>query len=134
MPQLSQSRLQCSFWNSTTPLIIEAPFYHQGPNGMETGLFLNCVDSEDFVYTLSEKERAQKQALLDCFTTQKDTLRYFSTKTERYRASPQYRFAKPPHPGRAFYDHLGWGITSDQFCKLASKVETTLTSARPAQC
>jgi LmbE family N-acetylglucosaminyl deacetylase len=119
---------------SRAPLIVEAPFYHHGQHGIETGVFLNSSDGEEVVYTLSAMERARKQALLDCFTTQKETLRYFTTEMERYRAAPQYVFTKPPHAGRVFYDYLNWGITSDRFCHLAMEAAKKLTPARSAQC
>jgi N-acetylglucosamine malate deacetylase 2 len=115
-------------------LIVEAPFYHQGPHGIETGKFLRSSETEEVVYTLSDAERAHKRALLDCFTTQRETLRYFSTQMERYRSSPQYVFTEPPHPGSVFYDRFSWGITSDQFCRMASESEKQLTFVRPVRC
>ena len=119
---------------SAAPLIIEAPFYHQGPCGIETGCFLDSVETEEIVFMLTDAEGARKQALLDCFTTQKDMLQYFSTEMERYRVSPQYVFTQPPHAGPVFYDNFDWGVTSDRFCRLANQAELNLMGARWALC
>jgi len=94
------------FLDSEAPLIVEAAFYHQGVQGIQTGSFVDSVEFEEVVYTLTDTERARKLELLACFTTQKDMLRNFSTREERYRASPQYEFTRPPHAGRIFYDNF----------------------------
>ena len=122
------------FLGPAAPLIIEAPFYHQGPRGIETGSFLNSVENGEVGFALTDTERARKQALLDCFTTQQDMLQYFSTQMERYRVSPRYVFTQPPHAGPAFYDNFGWGVTSDLFCSLVNEAEMNLTGARWARC
>lgn len=111
----------------TRPLIVEAPFYHAGPSGIETGKFLKSPAPQPLMaYRLTEDERGRKDALLACFGTQTETLRYFDLQYERYRVAPQYNFLRPPHPGSAFYDSFPWGMSSNRFCELAAEAQTQL--------
>ena len=83
---------------------------------METGKFLASVQKlPEITYKLTENERAQKQALLACFTTQQQTLRCFDTECESYRIAPQYNFRKLPHQAPLLYDHYSWGADSQRF-------------------
>jgi N-acetylglucosamine malate deacetylase 2 len=106
------------------PLMIECASYHAGPNGIETGRFLpHSSDEQEVVYQLSPEERQRKQALLGCFTTQKEVLSCFKVEEERFRIAPEYNFRKPPHTGQVFYDQYPWGMTSQRFCELAIEAE-----------
>lgn len=105
---------------NTAPEIIEAAFYHSGPNGVEAGSFLPSAPiSAEAVYPLIEEERQRKQARLACFTTQHETLSNFPLVDERYRIAPRYDFSRPPHAGPILYDQFPWGMTSERFCELA---------------
>ena len=111
----------------SVPLVVEGTFYHAGPNGMTTGSFLpHAQSTQEIEYRLSSEERMRKQALLACFTTQQETLRYFALDFERFRIAPEYDFCRPPHPSPVFYDQYPWGMTSQRFCKLAEKAEDVL--------
>ncbi len=108
----------------TPPLLIEATFYHQGPRGIETGVFLGPAPEPGVVeHWLSAEEQQRKQALLACFTTQRNTLQYFPTDAERFRIAPTYDFARPPHPGALFYEQFPWGMTGAHFCELAQAAQ-----------
>jgi LmbE family N-acetylglucosaminyl deacetylase len=112
------------------PVIIEAAFYHAGQQGIETNRFLpGPVATTEVTRQLSAAERADKQALLDCFTTQRDTLKYFDPGIERYRIAPAYDFTQPPHEGELFYERFPWGMTGDRFRRLAA-----LALAEPYTC
>jgi LmbE family N-acetylglucosaminyl deacetylase len=103
------------------PVIIEAAFYHACQQGIETNRFLpGPVATAEVTRQLSAAERADKQALLDCFTTQRNTLKYFDPGIERYRIAPAYDFTQPPHAGELFYERFPWGITGDRFRGLAA--------------
>ena len=102
---------------SEQPVLVEAAFYHQGPNGIETGCFLG-VGAED-TYELDEDERRNKQAMLDAFVTQQDTLGLFPPVVERFRIAPQYDFTRAPHEGLLFYEHYPWGMSGERFRELA---------------
>jgi N-acetylglucosamine malate deacetylase 2 len=117
------------------PLIIESTFYHAGPNGMETGNFLPPSSSErEIAYRLSNEERQRKQALLECFTTQKDVLSCFKLEEERFRIAPVYDFCQPPQTGQVFYDQFPWGMTSQRFCELAIEAENALQAEAMSTC
>jgi len=108
------------------PAILEAPFYHAGANGMETGSFLGdgATTSVDLglrrVCELSPVERARKRERLDCFVTQRETLAQFGIEREQFRIAPVYDFCRPPHPGRLLYENFAWGATGEQFRALAA--------------
>jgi LmbE family N-acetylglucosaminyl deacetylase len=111
-----------------TPAIIEAPFYNARNRG--TGGFLPSTDLPDeVVYELTPGELARKQALLDCFTSQRDTLRGFTAAEERYRVAPAYDFSTPPHQPPVLYDGYPWGMNSARFCDLALEAERELREA-----
>lgn len=106
------------------PVIIEAPFYHAGREGIEAGRFLPPPDNTEIVeYRLTPEELRRKQALFACFKTQQETLRLFPLEYERFRVAPEYEFSRPPHSGQVFYDRFPWGMTSDRFCALAKREE-----------
>ena len=117
------------------PQILEAPFYHAGPDGaMRTGVFLHEVDPpRTRSCALSAAERTNKQARLACFASQSETLAQFSLDRETFRLAPAYHFAAPPHAGRLLYEHFPWGITGEHFRALAaaawSELWTELTAA-----
>jgi LmbE family N-acetylglucosaminyl deacetylase len=112
------------------PVIIEAAFYHAGQQGIETNRFLpGPVATTEVTRQLSAAETADKQALLDCFTTQRDTLKYFDPGIERYRIAPAYDFTQPPHEGNLFYERFPWGMTGERFRRLAG-----LAVAEPYTC
>lgn len=100
--------------------IVEAPFYHAGKSGIETGQFLPN-GSTGVRCPLSPEEKNKKWERLDCFATQVETLRPFRVEEERYRFAPDYDFTQPPHPGRLFYENFSWGMTGAQFCDLAAR-------------
>lgn len=102
------------------PQIIEAAFYHSGPNGVEAGSFLpSTPTSAEAIYPLTDEERQRKHARLACFTTQRETLSSFPLTDERYRIAPHYDFSQPPHAGPVLYDQFPWGMTSKRFRELA---------------
>jgi N-acetylglucosamine malate deacetylase 2 len=120
--QRSSERVQGT--GLTSPLIIEAVFYHAGPNGIETGCFLPHLEqTAEIHYPLSPDEQHRKQALLACFTTQQQTLQYFPVERESFRIAPRYDFHRPPHDGPVFYDRFSWGMTSARFCELTVEAD-----------
>ncbi|MGH9561051.1 MAG: PIG-L deacetylase family protein [Terracidiphilus sp.] len=102
------------------PAIVEAPFYHLGPHGMETGCFLPHSEILDQIRRLlSRREQKSKQRLLACFASQQGILSHFPSEFESFRIAPCYNFHEPPHDGPVLYDAFPWGMNSEQFCELA---------------
>ena len=109
------------------PLVLEAPFYHAGPRGFQTGTFLEREGwMPEIVYELSETERARKRRLIACFVTQRETLQGFDDSIERFRIAPVYDFTRPPHAGRLLYEQYPWGMSAEHFCRLAEQAEAEL--------
>jgi LmbE family N-acetylglucosaminyl deacetylase len=118
-----------------TPVIMECTLYHSGPNGISTGAFLPQTPSlYEVVHALSPEEQARKQARVACFTTQRDTLSWFSFDEERFRIAPTYDFTRPPHPAPVWYDRFPWGMTSDSFSWLAAEAERALSAEPETAC
>jgi hypothetical protein len=59
--------------------------------------------------------------MLDCFSSQRETLRWFRVDDEPIRRAPDYDFSEPPHPGRLFYDSYNWGMTGTEWLRLARR-------------
>jgi LmbE family N-acetylglucosaminyl deacetylase len=108
------------------PLILEAAFYHAGAHGLEAGCFLPGAITPEIAYTLSEDEQQRKRNLLACFTSQRETLKYFPLDCERFRIAPEYDFERPPHAGAVWYERFAWGMSSQQFCQLAGHARRQL--------
>jgi hypothetical protein len=91
--------------------------------------FLPYHDCDTIVLELTDQERSQKQQLLACYATQKQTLAAFPLRQEMFRFAPSYDFTRLRHPAPLFYDHFHWGVTSPGWQELAraaiKKVETT---------
>lgn len=100
------------------PQIVEFACYHGLHGWMETGNFLPG-GPEVAQLALSEEAQKRKQAMLACFVTQRETLRAFSLKVERYRLAPRYRFTERPHAGVLNYERYDWGMTGPRFRALA---------------
>lgn len=104
------------------PVILEFASYHAGVHGMETGCFLPPLNGETIQRRLSEEEKAKKRKLFNCYETQQDVLQYFSLDSEPLRVAPEYDFTTPPHEGRLFYEQFEWGVTGQQWRRLAAEV------------
>ncbi|HET9087847.1 MAG TPA: PIG-L family deacetylase [Acidobacteriaceae bacterium] len=118
-----------------SPVVVESTFYHAGPEGIATGFFLPSASSlSEITYALTGEEKRRKRALMGCFATQQETLRYFPTDTESFRLAPNYDFRKPPHVPPVFYDRYAWGMTCGRFCELAQDAEDTLREEMVAEC
>jgi LmbE family N-acetylglucosaminyl deacetylase len=103
------------------PAIVEMTSYHLGAGGIEPGVFLPAEGGEVRTVELSEEEREFKRQLVECFPTQRETLKYFPIGVERFRVAPQYDFTRRPHPGKLFYEMHPWGMTGERFCRLTKE-------------
>ncbi len=102
------------------PLIVEAPSYHAGVDGMVTGRFLPYPGAgEEVVSMLNGGEREAKRARLACFASQGETLAQFGCEVEIFRPAPRYDFGRAPHAGELFYERFPWGMTGERFRALA---------------
>ena len=107
---------------SERPILLESPFYHAGPSGIETGCFLpgNDVSLSAVNCDLSAEEQRRKRERLACFASQTETLAQFGVEREIFRLAPVYDFTMPPHEGRLFYENFTWGMSGARFRELAA--------------
>lgn len=96
---------------AAAPVIIEMTSYHAGQNGLETGVFLASTGCREATAVLTAQQRRRKRKLFDCYRTQCRQLENFAIDVERFRIAPRYDFLAPPHPGKLFYEALGWPMT-----------------------
>lgn len=125
------------FRHEPDPMVIESPFYHAAKfgQGMETGTFVTAErPTQEIAYRLSPKEQQHKQALLDCFTSQREVLRSFPVAVERFRIAPTYEFRRLPNFGSVLYDKYSWGVKSGAFCDLAWEAQDVLDEEMKAAC
>ena len=103
------------------PAVIEFACYFAGPSGLETGRFLPGTGDPTEVIALTPDERRLKQAMLDCFRSQRRVLESFPPGRECFRPAPSYDYSKAPHAGKLHYENHGWGITGQAWRDLAAR-------------
>jgi LmbE family N-acetylglucosaminyl deacetylase len=120
--------------SNNPPAIYEFTSYHAknagastGGAALEAGCFLAGEDSGEEV-PLIGPSREYKRRMFDCFTTQQQMLQQFPMDVERFRESPVYDFAEPPHRGTLFYEHFSWGVTGALWRRLAKQAAHALGS------
>jgi len=99
------------------PVLEFAGYYADPAGALVTGRFLQGPDP--LIVTLSDTERVQKRAMLDCFRTQAGILGAFAVGEESFRPAPAYDFTAPPAPGVLNYEHWGWTMTGVRWRELA---------------
>jgi LmbE family N-acetylglucosaminyl deacetylase len=82
--------------------------------------------AEEWLLGLDASDIGRKQAMLECFATQRWLFAPFDLSAERLRPAPQYDFRQPPHPGELHYETLGWGITGEGWRREAVKALDSL--------
>lgn len=95
------------------PAIVEFASYHLGTDGrIVRARFRPGEAMAEHVVRLTQHERERKRHAVACFETQREMLRAFPLDVERFRLAPRHDFLRaPPAPG-AWYDRLGWCMTS----------------------
>jgi len=143
----------CSGLLDASPVIFEFPLYHRAPGPFVAGQFIRSgsrrrqgsIDplssslshgsrpspgpSEECTLALAENDIARKQAMLDCFATQRWLFAPFDLSVERLRPAPPYDFRQPPHPGELHYETLGWGIAGGDWRRAAAAALDGLAQA-----
>ena len=99
--------------------VLEFPSYHAAPEG-GTVMHRFLPGPAETLVRLDPVEAERKQAMFDCFQTQRDVLAGFDTVLERFRDAPEYDFAQPPHAGRLNYENWGWELTGERWRQLAA--------------
>jgi LmbE family N-acetylglucosaminyl deacetylase len=104
------------------PLLVEMTSYHARDGRCMTGEFLNSDASSELVCDFSRQEVARKEKMFDAYVSQRLLLGSFGIERERFRLAPRYDFTKPPHPGKLWYECLGWPMSGERWRELAAFV------------
>jgi N-acetylglucosamine malate deacetylase 2 len=103
------------------PGILEMTGYFANAGGeMIVGGFVG--EPAALVTELDESDQARREAMLDCFKTQRATLTPFRRmEHEAFRLAPPCDFGTAPHPGALWYERHDWGMTGARWRALAAK-------------
>src|SRR5262249_28319315 len=101
------------------PVLMEFTSYHAAAGGMITGQFLPSESCEEMAFVLTTEIRRRKRSMFDSFASQREMLLNFSVDYERFRIAPHYDFRRPPHAGELFYERFPWGMSGENWRKLA---------------
>ena len=116
--RLARSRLQ-----GPRPALIEMTSYHAREGRSVTGEFLEAESRDELLIELSSEAQARKQRMLAAYSSQQLVLASFGIDRERLRPAPDYDFQSPPHPGRLWYEQMGWPLTGERWRELARAAE-----------
>ncbi len=117
--------LACRFlWNDPQPppTVLEFTSYFNRAGNMETRQFLPAPGVREITVSLNPRQLALKRKMFEQFATQQQVLRWFPIDIERFRPAPFYDFSSPPHPGKLYYELFDWGMTGDQWRRMARRV------------
>jgi len=114
------ARLAASSLRRKAPVICEMTSYHARNGQCITGEFLDCRTTSEIEFKLSQEDRRRKRRMMDDYKSQLLVLENFPIITERLRIAPAYDFSRPPHPGKLWYECLGWPMTGARWRELAS--------------
>jgi LmbE family N-acetylglucosaminyl deacetylase len=119
--QLATRNLKCDSETTTIPQLIEMTSYHAREGSCESGNFLpyETQSAAELVIPLSPEDRTRKETMLARYTSQRYLLQNFDSDRERFRLAPRYDFRRPPHPGKLWYECLGWPTTGARWRELA---------------
>jgi hypothetical protein len=102
------------------PAIVEFPLYHAVDDRVVAGAFAPGHGGDEVTLTLSEREVANKERMMACHASQRETLALFPRHEERFRLSPGPDFTRPPRPGKLNYELWGW-MTGDEWRARAAR-------------
>src|SRR5262249_52218869 len=105
--------------------LLEFSSYHRHPlnASIETACFLGSPQIEVQRFVLNDAQRTFKRRMLDCFASQRETLKWFRIDEECIRRAPAYNFTNPAHRGRLFYESFDWGVNSLEWLRLARRAD-----------
>jgi LmbE family N-acetylglucosaminyl deacetylase len=110
--------------------VIEMPFSHAGPDGIEAGRFLPTDPPRRAIALhLDPEDCAFKAALFAAHASQAATLNRFPIALERFREAPDDGFGLLPNGGRLLYERRETGLDGTRFRALAEAAEREIARA-----
>jgi N-acetylglucosamine malate deacetylase 2 len=101
------------------PAVVEMTSYHARNGKCVTGEFLNSGLPSEIRFELSAEDRERKQRMIRAYASQRLILENFPIDQEHLRQAPEYDFTQPPHPGKLWYECMGWPMTGARWRELA---------------
>lgn len=81
--------------------------YNFAGGGVRSNAFLAATGAEQ-ILSLDPAEAAAKREALSIYASEHGNLRHIATRREAFRPLTAYDYARPPHPGRLFYQRFQW--------------------------
>jgi N-acetylglucosamine malate deacetylase 2 len=111
-----------------SPSLLEMTSYHAEGEHRVSGEFLESGPAVDHLPECSsistvrftEEDLSRKARMMGCHASQWRVLNDFPLEPERIRIAPDYRFEKPPHHGRLWYEQMGWAMTGAEWRRCAA--------------
>jgi N-acetylglucosamine malate deacetylase 2 len=125
---LAAGILQCE--GCIAPVLLELTSYHNYNGRRRLFDFLPSGDQIVRTLRLSADSRQLKQRMLGEFHSQRDLLRAFPIRVERFRQAPRYLFTVPPHEGELDYERRCKHITGAEWRAQAERALESLRSRR----
>jgi LmbE family N-acetylglucosaminyl deacetylase len=81
--------------------------YNYAGGTARSNRFVAATGSEQII-RLEPDEAAGKREVLSVYASEHGNLRHIATRQEAFRPLADYDYARPPHPGRLFYQRFQW--------------------------
>jgi N-acetylglucosamine malate deacetylase 2 len=108
--------------NGFKPPVVFEMALHPGEDGKKRVLdFLPSAGRETTILVLDDQAQELKRRMVDCFATQRETLKENPLGPERFRRPPAYDFTLSPRRREYQSENFDWGITPDEWQVLARK-------------
>jgi N-acetylglucosamine malate deacetylase 2 len=101
------------------PTVCEMTSYHARNGQCVTGEFLDSSRAAELRFELRAEDRKRKRQMMDEYRSQRLVLEKFPLLSETLRIAPEYDFYQPPHPGKLWYECMGWPMTGARWRELA---------------
>jgi N-acetylglucosamine malate deacetylase 2 len=102
------------------PFVMEMTSYHARDGRCVTGEFLDPDPRSELRFELLSADRERKRRMMSAYASQRLVLENFPIDRERLRLAPEYNFGEPPHPGKLWYECMGWPMTGARWRELAT--------------
>jgi N-acetylglucosamine malate deacetylase 2 len=105
---------------ASRPELFEMTSYHARDGRCVTGEFLPAAEEvREIRFELSSGDRRRKREMLSRYLSQKLVLENFPVSEERMRKAPGCDFSSTPHPGKLWYESMGWPLSGSAWREFA---------------
>lgn len=97
------------------PVVLELTSYHSRNGKRVRNQFIPRKNVPERSLELPPEAQLLKLRMFEQFVSQRDCLREFPVKVERFRIAPRYSFTAPPHEGQLDYERYCATICGDEW-------------------